>query len=241
MNLKIGKLATFAVIVAFAVSLGAAAEPYPLHKAASLGQMDDARSMLESGMAVNTVDNRGMTPLHNAVVPDHRHEDRSLRMTALLLRFGADPNFTPSSGVSAMDTAVLSASPGVVDLLLVRGGDAKKVFPSGLTLLTIARTAGRENIAEMLEEYGATHGVSQFDRDMVDNLPKAMQFKHGLQVLRVRHGSTRSEEYRSAAARMASIIWPELSLQQAQAMVKNSLALVDPAGDPDAAERDSRR
>ena len=240
MKTQMQRLAACSLLAIGSAVIGAAAGPFALHTAAMRGAVDDARSILESGAAVNAVNDEGLTPLYYAIVPEPRSHDHSLRMTELLLRYGGDPNFTPESGMTPLDLAVLRASPGVVSLLLHHGGNANKVFPNGLTLLTVARTAGREEIAAILEDFGAIQGVSEYDRAMMDRLPEVRRFQLGLRKLREQFGSTRSDGYRRGAAHLASAIWPELTLDQAKAMVAGTFALIDPAATP-AAARDERR
>ena len=236
------RLAACSLPAILCASLNAAAGPFALHTAAKTGDVAAARTLLESGVPVNVENDRGITPLHYAVVPSPRYTDHSLRMTSLLLQFGADPNYTPlRTGVTPLDAAVMAGSPGVVQLLLENGGNPEKIFPNGLKLLTMARSAGRNDVAAILEDFGATHGVSEFDRGMVENLPKAKRFREGLRSLRNQLGPGREGEYWNLAGRLAHAIWPELSRQEADAIIHRTIKLIDPSSDLEAAARDEVR
>ncbi len=74
----------------------------PLHFAARDQRADIVRILLDAGVAIESVDSFGDTPLWTCVmVPDTKQE-----VVALLRGAGADPDHKNKSGVSAIDTAV---------------------------------------------------------------------------------------------------------------------------------------
>lgn len=120
------------------------------------GNAEIAVVLIDRGADVNAPNMTGTTPLFWAA------EGGSLKIATLLLDRGADPNLSSKLG----DTPLMSAAsvPGenleLVRLLIDRGADVNATVTSGplqgSTALSFATQYGRDEIAKVLREAGAT-------------------------------------------------------------------------------------
>ena len=85
----------------------------PLHIAASLGQLDTVRRLLDSGLRVDEVKEDGNTALHCAAIMGH------LDVVELLLEEEADTEATGKSGATPLMMAAAMGHLEVVILILI--------------------------------------------------------------------------------------------------------------------------
>jgi len=116
---------------------------------------------IDEGADVNTLDDRGRTPLMLAA--NAGFED----VVERLLRDGADPHAVANDGANALhygaaggmyrhsDPREFSVNIGVVELLLDAGADASSVDRDGVTPIIGACTAGSIETVSLLREAGA--------------------------------------------------------------------------------------
>jgi uncharacterized protein len=149
-----------------------------LFEAAALGKLDDAKRLVADGVAVDTVEPEGRTPLMVAAFDGHRHvvgfllvegaevnhrdvNGRTALMYAssgpfvetveVLLDAGAEVNTQGSlEGFTALMTASAEGQLEVVQLLLERGADPTLEDVDGDTALSFAQQAGHTEVAEIL-------------------------------------------------------------------------------------------
>jgi ankyrin repeat protein len=92
-------------------------EKPPLLHAAKLQRMTDCSKLLDSGIYIMSTDEQGLTALHASA------GNADSRLSALLIRRGADPNARDSFGVTPLMDAVFYGHEEVVYLLLYNGAD----------------------------------------------------------------------------------------------------------------------
>ena len=87
----------------------------PMHFAASKGDVDSVKLLLDRGAKINASTQDGWSALHFACL----RGDEGL--VQLLLDRGADVSMTTKSGLSALSIATSEGDPEIVELLLDRG------------------------------------------------------------------------------------------------------------------------
>ncbi len=155
--------------VLFAMSAGAALDAVhgvtgntALHLAASSGEVDIVRILLNGGVNPNLVSFSGSTPLSLACVSG---DDE---VVELLLAAGADPNLFGGNASSAL--YLVAPYPDLVERLLEVGADPSYVHPlNGLSVLHAAARAGNDESIALLVERGV-------DVDIKDNAGRTPLF-----------------------------------------------------------------
>lgn len=127
-----------------------------LHLAASHGNVDAVRLLIQAGAQIDVPDTYGATTLHYAC---HTVDDKPMR---LLLEAGADPNVRNLSGRTALHETLMSYSTwpkpyeDKVALLIRHGANVSASEPSyGITPLYAAASAGWARLTTMLLIAGA--------------------------------------------------------------------------------------
>jgi ankyrin repeat domain-containing protein 50 len=117
----------------------------PLHKAASLGQEELAKQLLEDGVDIAAKDDDdGETALHMAASKGHR------AIVRLLLRYGADISTTNRRERTALHAAAVNGHEPVLRELLENGADATAVDKRGWMALRLAASNGHEAAVRLL-------------------------------------------------------------------------------------------
>jgi hypothetical protein len=113
------------------------------------GHVDIAMLLLEHGADVNTVDSRGLTPLHQAI-----ERDRSDHFK-LLLEHHADIHLRDTNGVTPLCQAATFGELAFTRELLRRGAAVDALNHEGWSPLMAASRYGRLDVARCLVESGA--------------------------------------------------------------------------------------
>jgi len=129
------------------------------HDAASVGDLERVRELLEEGIDPNARDAHGETPLHKAASEGHVHVAR------LLLEHGANPNARDEVGWTPLHWAAYKGHVDVVKLLLKHGADPNAQSNSGETPLHIAAYNGHVEVVKLLLEYKADPNAKDKDGD----------------------------------------------------------------------------
>ena len=128
----------------------AAAADSPVADAASRGDEETVRALLERGADVQTARPDGMTALHWAAMRS------DLEMTEMLLYAGANFEATTRIGQhTPLHVAGRSGEAGVVQALLEAGADPHAVTASGATAVHLAAQAGNGAAVAALIDHGA--------------------------------------------------------------------------------------
>ncbi|KAI9172748.1 Ankyrin repeat and KH domain-containing protein [Paramyrothecium foliicola] len=137
----------------------AQAEFQPLREAALQSDVEALRLLLLFGADPNEADTHGVTPLSAAV------EKNFFMGATLMLKYGADPNFTPASDIETpLATATIANNVNLVHLLLMYEGDANHLTAEGNTLLISAiNKKTPKKLVDLLLDYGA--GVNAKSRE----------------------------------------------------------------------------
>lgn len=138
----------------------------PLHHAASAGQPEAVRFLLNKGARPETKSSSGQTALHVAAGPQNRPviptlfytqppvEDK--RETILsLVKGGADINAEDKHGFTPLMTACLFFQNDKIPVLIEARADINKKTGEGKTALKIAEKVGNHAAVEILRQAGA--------------------------------------------------------------------------------------
>ena len=122
-----------------------------LHLAAFFGKTEAARTLIDSGAAVDVYSRNDLLvqPLHSAAAGRH-HE-----VCRLLIATGADVNATQRHGFTPLHAAAQHGDDELVELLLSAGADPSAQRDDGQTPADTADAAGHVDIARRLREVAA--------------------------------------------------------------------------------------
>ena len=129
-----------------ASALDAGAVSTVLHTMADRGDVTAIRQKLEAGEAVDSRDERGMTPLHHAAMWGY------LEAAGTLLDRGADPNARAEGDMTPLHLAAMLAHPEMAGLLVRRGARTDIRNASGLMPIHLA---ANERVVNVLAQSGA--------------------------------------------------------------------------------------
>ncbi|XP_059207300.1 inactive serine/threonine-protein kinase TEX14-like isoform X2 [Centropristis striata] len=116
-----------------------------LHKYTLERNLTKLGKLLNKGVDVNCVNHLGQTPLFCAALLGH------VKVTELLLHYGADPNHRCEDWSTPVHAGVLSCKPSVVSGLLDAGGDLRLHDIEGRTPFDWLRAVKQEDSAKMQE------------------------------------------------------------------------------------------
>ena len=129
----------------------------PLILAASFGNKNIVKMLLENGADVNLGNNIGATALHFA--SEHGHRE----VVELLLGNGANINLADKEGATALHTASEEGYEKVVALLLERRAKVDLTDKDGTTALHVASINGHREVVALLLEKGAKVDLTNKD------------------------------------------------------------------------------
>ena len=136
----------------------------PLHSPAWHGDLEMVRVLLDYKVDVNTRDDVGWAPLHEASNGAHRARIHNVVQswpdtTQLLLECGAEVNMQGLNGSAPLHKAMANGSVEVVRILLKHGANVSAKDNKGRTPLHEAAENGRDEAVRMLIEHDANIGV----------------------------------------------------------------------------------
>ncbi|HYG05257.1 MAG TPA: ankyrin repeat domain-containing protein [Stenotrophomonas sp.] len=117
--------------------------------AATRGDADAVRRLIELGLPVDAVDAQGCTALLRAAGSGHA------AVVDLCLARGADPQHAASSGATPLSAAVSMRQTDIVIALLDAGAKIEHRLPGGVTVLMLASALGLPDITARLLAAGA--------------------------------------------------------------------------------------
>ena len=209
MRLFAGLLAA-SLVAAGLGSCGGAADHTPLQRAAMSQQADTVDALLDQGASVGAENHRKRTALHYAVLRREPQSDYSLRMVRALLAHGADPNHTDNRGRAPIDLAIERGTHDVVRALLANGADPNRIDRNGLSLLALAMMHGRMDVADSLKEFGARHGVSPRETELMPHLPQVTEFSKRIRGA-WESNDNNPEALPGIVRQVAAVVYPEMS------------------------------
>ncbi|HVP58896.1 MAG TPA: ankyrin repeat domain-containing protein [bacterium] len=121
----------------------------PLHLAATRGNIEIARLLLEAGADIECGDSDESTPLDNAAV--NKHGD----MVAFLLSKGADVNRRDKNGACALSFAASAGDTAIVQQLVRAGADLNFRDVNGYTLAHLAASRNLTSLLDVLIARGS--------------------------------------------------------------------------------------
>lgn len=141
----------------------------PLHRAASRGQEEAIRVLLEANSPVNAAAQDGGTALHRAAANGYRG------IVETLLSAGADPQRTNHRGESPLFSAISAGDAVLVSLLLEAGTPAEQVGAGKRTPLHLAAEQGSAEIVALL----LARGVPRDPRNYFGGTPLHLAAREG--------------------------------------------------------------
>ena len=137
-----------------------------LHKAANQGDVEQCRSIVESGeVQVNAPGAQERTPLHRAVGGDH------LGCAKVLVELGADKGMQDKAGRTPLHWAAISGHERCLEYILSLDPPLNATTSSGMTPLHAAVDSGRTECLKILiahHESAVAGGEPGFDFDVKD-------------------------------------------------------------------------
>ena len=124
-------------------------QPADLPSAATAGDADAVRKLLDLGMPIDTVDAQGCTALLRAAGGGHR------AVVELLLVRGANPIIAARTGATPLSAAVSMRQVEIVDRLLMAGPTLEQRLPGNVTVLMLAAALGLPDVCARLLAAGA--------------------------------------------------------------------------------------
>ncbi|KAF7022259.1 hypothetical protein CFC21_035064 [Triticum aestivum] len=137
----------------------------PLHLAATYGQDGTMKILLEHHADPNKVLNLDDTPLSMAIRPI---PTAPVNCVKLLIKAGADVDFTDSNGGSYVALAATCGSAGIMNCLLEAGANPNIADEFGITPIEVAASQGRREIVEML--FPVTSPISKLPDWSIDGI-----------------------------------------------------------------------
>lgn len=119
-------------------------QDYPLHTAASEGQLEIARLLLDAGAEIDALDRDASTPLHDAALRGHPE------VVALLLERGADVHRRDFNGAYSLSFAVSGGDTTVIRQIIAAGADFYHRSRAGFALLHFAAMRGLEDLVDQI-------------------------------------------------------------------------------------------
>ncbi|XP_070801083.1 inactive serine/threonine-protein kinase TEX14 [Pituophis catenifer annectens] len=116
-----------------------------LHDYVKQGNYVKVKKLLKKGIATQSVNSLGQTPLFTAALLGLG------KLVDILLDYGSDPNHRCYDGSTPVHAAAFSGSQFILSKLLDAGGDLRLHDKDGRTPQSWAMTAGKESSAQMLE------------------------------------------------------------------------------------------
>ena len=190
------KIKTISLII-FSIGLQTAKSQdvlnYELLRAATEGNVETAKSLIDKGADVNTQNTLGWTPLHAAIWNSRQ------QMVEMLIENKADINKTNHKGEASLYFAAEKGQRSIVEMLIANGADINIVSNENKNALTIAREKGHNSIADFLTQNGATEPVIEEESIETETTPQqqeqSMNDRRGGRTGMARgRGETSSEE-----------------------------------------------
>jgi len=126
-----------------------ALQPADLPSAATAGDADAVRRLIDLGLEVDAVDAQGCSALLRACGGGHR------AVVELLLERGADPQLAARTGATPLSAAVSMRQAEIVDRLLAAGAGLEQRLPGEVTVLMLAAALGLPDLCARLMTAGA--------------------------------------------------------------------------------------
>lgn len=194
----------------------------PLMRAASRGEADLMRLLIERGARVDARNGARVTPLMMTADP---------RLAELLLAKGADVNAQDGEGGTALMYAAMKGRAGLTDLLLERGADAGARDSSGRTALAAAAPACVPALAAAERKLVAAD-LAAAEKARSDGEARKALDLYMAALGRLTRGSEASRETRAAVVALARSMPepPEIPEEARKHMVKSQFLLSRGAG-----------
>ena len=116
-----------------------------LLEAASAGNTDMVRSLIDNGASIEVKNDVGATPLIFASAKGQKE------VVALLLERKANVNAKTNTGITPLMAAASGGYPEIFKLLLAKGADVSAKDQQGRTAFSMAEAAGESQVADLLK------------------------------------------------------------------------------------------
>ena len=141
-----------------------------IHAAAAKGDIPRVQQLLESGVNIDYVDPRSVTPLRMAVARNR------VDMVSFLLENGANVEAVDKNGTTSLMSAVIHGHLEVVKTLLAKGASVNvRNFLDGATPLDCADATGNKTMVELLTREGAWRGQQMGPMQTIPSVANRLQ------------------------------------------------------------------
>lgn len=138
----------------------------PLHAAASTGNEEITKLLINHGAYVNIRDNSSFTPLYKAI------SSHNFNVSKLLLASGADIDIKTKGGWTALHSAVSAADRHIIRILIDKTTDINAKNNTGNTPLHLASMLGLKDVVELLLKNGADKSIKNKEKKTAATIAK---------------------------------------------------------------------
>lgn len=128
----------------------------PVHDAARSGDVNKISELIDDGVSINALDDKGETPLIIAIL------ESRFSVVDIIIEHGADIRARNRGGFTALHAASYVGNSAIARKLLDKGADVNdQDNKAGVTALSVAAEEGYSGVAQVLIDFGAKLEASE--------------------------------------------------------------------------------